>query len=43
MILKITNESILELELYQMVWWELSSTVELLHGGAPALKLCFQN
>jgi len=29
------------LELYQIVWWELSSAVELLHGGAPALELCF--
>lgn len=39
----ITYESTLKLEFYQMVWWELSSTVELLHGGAPALKLCFQS
>jgi len=38
---KITNESISELELYQMVWWKLSSTVELFHGGALALERCF--
>ena len=42
-VLKITNESISELELYQMVWWKLSSTVELFHGGALALEQCFQS
>lgn len=27
----------------EMIWWELSSTIELLHGGAPALELCFHS
>ena len=32
----ITYKSISESDLYQTVWWQVSSTVELLHGGPPA-------
>jgi hypothetical protein len=37
-VLKLADMSLSELELYQTVWWDLSFTIELLHGRAPTVS-----